>query len=874
MNPQHGTRQTNMPGPETDKPLRMVPDAGEHTDADGVLRTFTDPGATVARAPTAREAIARFLTARSNDLGTGPLDLRETDTAEGAATLRVRYQQYHRDLPVLGATVQAVADVQQSGVVQVDHRAELDVSQAPDPTAARPLDDVTPAALAPFRDGFEAAVVIRDELGYLRDATRPPLPEADYPTASVALLGQGRAPDGELHLVHDLLVETTGPFEHFRVVVDAVSGTLLFLTLASKYVTAQLRVFVPDPVTESGDGSLHGGSGVAALDALCHDVQAEIAPADGGRFHLDGDWFACRDWDPPPFPQPEEPVPSFRYPPFPADRAFLSANAYYWLDSFARYLRGLGNATLNAHMVKVEVDAQAWNGQDQSSWHGTMTPPRIRFGEGGAPDAGDLGVIAHEYMHGVFEFLGAQHGGSVSYEHSLCDAVPVIYRDRFDPLGHRRTETFPFDNNPTDQWSTERRLDRTERFDDLGFDGYGFNLRNSMLGSALWRCYLGMGGDSPDPAVREAAADAIIRTALEMLLIVPDDDSQEAAHAVSMAEGCIMADAALTGGLYGKVMDQAFVDQGLWPPRPVDVWIGDSDTDLGALPSGEPSWSSPDIWVRHHDPAGGDDPELGHEPPVNGQPNHLYVRVHNRGSQAAAAGAFQVEAFRCDPGTGMIWPTHFRSLGTLLVDQSIPAGGAVRVGPFVWTPQTAGQECLVAVVHGAPDPAVTATLNGPVPHGRLVRFDNNVGQRNVAPQQAMPGGRTHMTITLRGAPDATRGTWRLDASALPDDSRVSLRTPSRLTRDAELTGLTVTDVDPEHTTVEMAGGGTATIDGFALEPDDRVTADVTIHLSHRAEHLRSYPLVVTQYQDGVHAGRLTIPVTAVGEPDGHGLRSG
>ena len=51
-------------------------------------------------------------------------------------------------------------------------------------------------------------------------------------------------------------------------------------------------------------------------------------------------------------------------------------------------------------------------------------------------------MIVHEYVHGVFEFLGSNHGGSSSYEHSLCDAIPAILRDRFNANQHRRTETF------------------------------------------------------------------------------------------------------------------------------------------------------------------------------------------------------------------------------------------------------------------------------------------------------------------------------------------------------------------------------------------------------------------------------------------------
>jgi hypothetical protein len=173
----------------------------------------------------------------------------------------------------------------------------------------------------------------------------------------------------------------------------------------------------------------------------------------------------------------------------------------------------------------------------------------------------------------------------------------------------------------------------------------------------------------------------------------------------------------------------------------VDLWIGDSPADVGAIPSPIPHWTSQDIWVRNLGPADGDDPSQGHQEPIVGQPNYMYVNVHNRGSAAAAAGAFTVEAFNCNPGTGMIWPTNFTSMGSLAIPTAISAGGTVRIGPFLWTPSLVGHECLLAIVNGAGDPAVTAALLAPIPHNQLVRFDNNVGQRNVNPRCRCPAAR-------------------------------------------------------------------------------------------------------------------------------------
>lgn len=376
MGSNHERRHRNDPGPQAGLPLRLVPGVGEDKGADGVLRRYLDPGATLFRAPTARRAVNTFVRERAKELGTEGADLREVGHDQDTATLNVRYQQFHQDVPILGATLQMVADTGQAAVVQVENATELDVSDAPDVNEAQALDVVERSALAPFDEAYEAAAVVRDNLVYLRDTSRPPLPEGDSPTALIALLKQGkRRSDGKLHLVHDLIVETSGPFEHFRAVVDAVGGELLWIEGAGKYVTATLKVYLPDPVTESDDGSLSSLSDDDTLKPFAHEVQTEIAPAGSdGKFHLEGEWCRCSDWDAPVFAQPESDSPTFVFDTHPKDKAFLSANAYYWTDSFARYLRSLGNAALNARMVQVEVDPQGAESTGKSEWIGTTTP--------------------------------------------------------------------------------------------------------------------------------------------------------------------------------------------------------------------------------------------------------------------------------------------------------------------------------------------------------------------------------------------------------------------------------------------------------------------------------------------------------------------
>lgn len=311
---------------------------------------------------------------------------------------------------------------------------------------------------------------------------------------------------------------------------------------------------------------------------------------------------------------------------------------------------------------------------------------------------------------------------------------------------------------------------------------------------------------------------------------------------------------------------------------PVDVYIRDSPNDTGDQPSSYPHWHSPDIWVRNNpppanpndpsDPNYGENPEDGHQPPINNVPNYLYVRVHNKGSQPTPANSFSVKAFHCNPGTGMIWPDHFQLMGTITIPSSISPGGSARVGPFIWTPQIQDHECLLAIVSGPNDHAIPDVYAGKLAHSLLVRYDNNVGQRNVSPQNSVPGGKTKTSFLVRGTTHPSTNSLSLDASALPSDTKIQLRVLRRLTdQAAELSGFTLSSQNSRWSTLDLAGGAVGVIEDFPLSTNDRASATLTIDFSYQADHLHVYPIAATQEQDGRSVGRLTIEITAVKETE-------
>jgi hypothetical protein len=308
-------------------------------------------------------------------------------------------------------------------------------------------------------------------------------------------------------------------------------------------------------------------------------------------------------------------------------------------------------------------------------------------------------------------------------------------------------------------------------------------------------------------------------------------------------------------------------------PTQVDLYIRDNFSDNGTTPTAAPHWESPDIWVRNDPPGPTEDPDDGHQAPIVNQPNHVYVRVHNRG--AATTSPVAVEAYHCAPGTGMLWPTHFQSLGSVPAP-SVPAGGAVRVGPFVWTPTFAGHECLLAIArnetqdpgtletaHGVTVPAGTAAA---LDHSLLVRFDNNVGQRNVAPVLAAPGAQMKMGLTIRGLEEAGNHSVTVDASALPADTRITARLANGVLG-AGTTDMTITRQDGRFTTLAMDGGSARGVHDVRIDANGSFVLTLGVDFSFEAQHLKQYPVRIEQLHQGVVVGAYTIALTALKELD-------
>lgn len=156
---------------------------------------------------------------------------------------------------------------------------------------------------------------------------------------------------------------------------------------------------------------------------------------------------------------------------------------------------------------------------------------------------------------------------------------------------------------------------------------------------------------------------------------------------------------------------------------------------------------------------------IGHDNPIRGQTNRVYVQVHNRGWRTADE--VVVKLLYADAGAGLpplpadFWPafpadtftqTHWKPIGTATI-LDLPAN-VPRVLRWDWVPAPSSSDhvCLLAMVHSPQDPLLPqAELNVDI----LTPNNKRVTHKNVHPV-TVTGGSAWMSIWLNNAFSARR----------------------------------------------------------------------------------------------------------------------
>ncbi|WP_406661464.1 hypothetical protein V7O66_02775 [Methanolobus sp. ZRKC3] len=570
----------------------------------------------------------------------------------------------------------------------------------------------------------------------------PPVPEA--------------IEDGTYYLVAEIILSLWTPqYErlNWRVLIELETGAVLYLRALTSGVNGM--VFVQDPISSTGNATLTPNQSNAVLNPHRTSVVLQNLDAPvGGIQHLRGTYADLQHVHLPNIVDPTEPAGTdFNYNARTDD--FAAVNAYYHTDRFFSLVENLGfpivtyfdgtdfpipvdhrgrNSTINAHCVG------DGDGIDHCCFGLADTPP----GTDPLGIAADWRVQLHELGgHGILH--NHVNGPNFGFAHSAGDSMAMIVADPESNAPDR------FELTP---WIPIRRCDRDPAAGWAwgGAFDVGSYSSEQILSTTLFRIYLSIGGGHPSLSRRQFASRMmtylILRTVGTLTPATNPGNVLAFANAMRAVDLLNWTSEGVFGGAYNKVIRWSFERQGLYQPfgaptpvtspgAPPDIDVYIDDGRAGHYDFQHVHWHTTTIWNRRIADGG-----TTHQEPELGESNYMYVRIKNRGTQAATN--VTVRGFHCLPGAGLLWPNDFQAMTTpQIVVGGLGANDTEEkiIGPFEWTPNTNayGHDCVLMIVSATNDPSNidNFTAGEVIPEWRLVPNDNNVGQRNVNP---VPGG--------------------------------------------------------------------------------------------------------------------------------------
>ncbi|HEV2175767.1 MAG TPA: hypothetical protein VGW33_00965 [Terriglobia bacterium] len=607
-----------------------------------------------------------------------------------------------------------------------------------------------------------------------RAAKRAGLTGAEGPTLPLGPVDKSIV-DGRHYVVTEVLFDLpVAPFRqlHWRAFIEVNTCSVLYLRALVDACTGS--VYLTDPVTATGDNTITACSPASTLDPLRSDVTLEgLTPA--SPQNLTGAYATAVGTAANPSPTVTPPPCDFTY--SVPDANFAAVCAYYHVDELFRLIVSFGYDPISNFFQNTTLPLPI-NFLNFPGVVNSFANPNATMNGFGSIDCGieqsgcpvgiavDWRVTMHEFVHGMLD--DRIHSGVLGFAHNGGDGFGSIYMDPGSKAPDRGL-SFP--------WVPEvpRRHDRDVAAGWAwgGVEDDGNYQSEEILATTLFRAYRSTGGDSVYLDKQQFGSRYVLLIMTHAMASLPLATTT-LTTTVSYAQALMNADAGLTtpfvyggasvpGGAIGKVIRWSFEKQGLYQPTgaptpvttpgaPPDVDVYINDIYYGEYAYQEDFWENTNIWnLLAPNPS---TTPADHQTPIVGQTNYAYVYISNRGTQPASN--VVVSAYHCKPSTGLLWPDDWQPMTTASINVSgnLAAGAAnVLVGPFEWTPTALGHECMLMSVSATGDLSNADSASGlpcaagPTPHWRLVPFDNNIGQRNVAPV-AGGGGLTGLTASF------------------------------------------------------------------------------------------------------------------------------
>jgi zinc metalloprotease ZmpB len=588
----------------------------------------------------------------------------------------------------------------------------------------------------------ERVEVIEDEHGSCFGGHAPPPP--DLPPLPDGI------EKGEHYIVDEVLFRAARqpgePPVNWRALVEPATGAVLYIR--ALVAGAFGMVFAKDPQTQNGS-VVNGTSTNAVLNPLRTTVSLSGILATTPQ-PLNGEYVELAETSAPVIAAPIVPNPAVAFNFDVRTDHFSAVNAYFHCDKLFRTMADFGFNVPNyfdGTTFPVPVDHRALGNAVNAQAPGNAAGNglgELRFAllQAGEPIgiATSNRVVWHEFGHALlWDHVNSPNFG---FAHSAGDSLASILNDPGSKASDR-FDTFPWVQAGT---PIGRRHDR-EVASGWAWFGPNYNTQYNgemILSTTLFRLYRSLGGDSNTLATQTRAAETVAYLIFKAigLLVATTQFPDVFVRKLQEADLTTPNFKGIAGGALHKVIRWTFEKQGLFQPgaQPgqgngvmtegnppvVDVYIDDGRN--GEYQYLANHWSCQDMWVRNSADGG-----MTHQNPLVGLTNYMYVRVKNRGLQAA--NGVYVDAYHCLPGTGLAFPDDWMAMATpsLPAAGPIPPGGSTIIGPFAFVPTQVNHECLLAIAHADDDPGNDTTITGTIPEHRFVPFDNNIGQRNVNP---------------------------------------------------------------------------------------------------------------------------------------------
>ena len=354
--------------------------------------------------------------------------LKLTETIESPQGVHYRFRQYYKGKPVYQASVKLSTDKKGrllslvSNLYPLQDIEEMDVKVDGNRLAARYLKRQLGNKLPFAKYTVEPVYYIEDESieeGVL----------LAYGSRITALGSKEVLLDHLGRVVQEVDLITNYKKAHSHTNSHASSPAAARAT----YAKASALVFGPDPRTTAKSNGISLAPNMAGNNNATLDLQRQLVNLTvlqrNDTFRLETPYCVIREFDPPMKPVAYSLSPAFNF--TRGDDKFEQVNILYHITSFQQHVQQLGFT--NLANFQMEVDANGWNGADQSSYSSFTNT--LSFGEGGVDDGEDADVVVHEYSHALARFAAPQTNAGLerrALEEANADYFAVSYSKAID----------------------------------------------------------------------------------------------------------------------------------------------------------------------------------------------------------------------------------------------------------------------------------------------------------------------------------------------------------------------------------------------------------------------------------------------------------